>query len=141
MTQQIENLFTYCKNHIAEQLHYYEGQKYYACDLGDYLTEEINANGTFTYSRALAMDVLKEWWEDAALYYEYEKMSFGECTHNPFENPEAYTVCMVIEGVRSMLSQCKFINDHWNDEIKLTKRNIKTILAQLDELDENQNLF
>lgn len=141
MTQQIENLFTYCKNHIFDKLPEYEGREVYACDLGDHLTDGMNCDGTFTYSRALALDYLREWWDDAALYYDYERDNFGESLHNPFDNPEAYTVCMVIEGVRSMLSQCKFIDDHWNDQIKLTKRNIKTILAQLDELDENQNLF
>ena len=77
---------------------------------------------------------LKEWWDDAADYWNYEKDNFGENLHNPFDNPEAYTVCMVIEGVNGLMSQLQFIDKHWNDKITLSKRNINTIKKQLNDL-------
>lgn len=44
-------------------------------------------------------------------------------------------VCMVIEGVRSILSQVDLINDKWNDEIILTKKKVKTILEDIKDLE------
>lgn len=140
-TNNIEDFFTFCKNHIINNLPDHEGENVYMCDLGIDLTQAINCDGSFTYSRALAMDYLREWWDEAAQYWEYEKMNFGENIHNPFDNPEAYTVCMVIEGVNALLSRCAFVDDNWNDQITLTKEDIETILAQLEELDESEDIF
>lgn len=139
--ENIVNFVRFCKDKIIDELPNYEGQQHYACDLFDYLTEDINANGTFTYSTELAKDYLKEWWDDASDYWEYEKFNFGENYHNPFENPEAYLVCMVIEGVNQLLSKCKFIDENWNEEIELTEENIQTITEQVKELDEDEPVF
>ena len=132
----IKGFTTFCKNFIIDNLPDYEGETYYACDLGSYITEGINCDGSFTYSRAEAMDYLREWWDEASEYWDYESFNFGEHYYNPFDNPEAFTVCMVIEGVRGILARLPFIDQNWNDEIKLTKRNIKTIFKQLDDLGE-----
>lgn len=140
-TNDIPNFVRFCKDKIIDELPNYEGIQVYACDLFDYLTEDINANGTFTYSTELAKDYLKEWWDDASDYWEYEKSNFGENYHNPFDNPEAYLVCMVIEGCNQLLSQCKFIDDNWNDKIELTEENIQTITEQVEELDEEEKVF
>lgn len=137
----IPNFVRFCKDKIIDELQNYAGNEYYACDLGYTLTEDINADGSFTYSRELAKEYIKEWWDDASDYWEYEQMSFGEHTHNPFDNPEAYLVCMVVEGVSHILSQCEIIDKAWNDKIKLTKKNIKTITEQVEEIDEYDSLF
>lgn len=139
--ENIVNFVRFCKDKIIDELSKYEGQQHYACDLGYTLTEDINANGTFTYSTELAKEYIKEWWEDASDYWEYEKTNFGENFHNPFENPEGYTVAMVIEGVNLLLSQCKFIDEKWNEEIELTEENIQTITEQVEELDEDEPVF
>lgn len=131
----------YCKNHILDNLENYEGQNVYACDLGYTLTEGMNCGGTFTYSPALAIDYLREWWYEASDYWEYEKSNFGENYHNPFDNPEAYIVCMVIEGVNGLLAKCNYIDKHWNDQITLTKRTINTIKKQVEELSNETEVF
>ena len=122
----------YCKDFIKDHIENYEGQMVYACELGDSITEGINVDGSATCSTYEAKEYLKEWWDEAGEYFQYEKMNFGENLHNPFENPEAFHVCMIIQGVRSLLSQSSIIDKSWNDKIKLTKGKIKKILAEIE---------
>lgn len=44
-------------------------------------------------------------------------------------------VCMVIEGVNSLLSKSKFINKNWYNNIKLTDKNIKKIIREIKDLE------
>lgn len=141
MEKEIKPFIPFCKEYLKEQLDEYEGQTHYACDLGYILTEGINADGSFTYSRELAKDYLKEWWDEAGDYAEYEKFHFGGYEHNPFENPEAYTVCMVIEGINGLLSKCELIDSNWNDEIELTEDNICRLKDEIDELSDDEEVF
>ncbi len=141
MEKYIKPFIPFCKDYLKEQLDVYVEQTHYACDLGYILTEGINANGSFTYSRELAKDYLKEWWDEAGDYAEFEKFNFGEYEHNPFENPEAYTVCMVIQGVNGLLAKCSFIDENWNEEIYLTEENIWRIKDELDELPDDVDVF
>ena len=137
----MEQFIDFCKEKINNELNNYAGQTVDASELGFILTEDINANGSFTYSRELAKDYIREWWDDANDYWEYEKWNFGENVHNPFDNPEAYTVCMVIEGVNALLAKCPFIDEHWNEEIELTEENINLIKEQIEELDDDEPVF
>lgn len=121
----------YCQDFIQTELPEHEGRSFYMCDLGSYITEEINVNGSATFNRNKAKEYLKEWNDEAGDYWQYEKDNFGENFHNPFDNPEAYMVCMIIEGVRSLLSQCKVIDENWNDDIELTEEIITGILTEV----------
>lgn len=133
-TTKILDFDDFCKETIKDKLPEYVEQDVYMCELGMQLTEGMNCDGTFTYSRSEAKDYLREWWDDADEYWNYETFSFGEHFHNPFENPEAYLVCMVIEGVRSLLSQCHEVAENWNDQVELTQEMCDSIIEQLDEL-------
>lgn len=135
--EKIPEFFEYCKQYILDNLDEYEGQDVYACDLGITLTEGMCCDGTFTYSTAKAKEYLIEWFEDAAEYSEYEKFNFGERS-NPFENVELFTVKMVSEGVRSVLSRCEFINDNWNGKIELTPDIIAIIKEQVEEQTDDE---
>lgn len=128
-----KSLTDYCKDVITENIENYSIASVYACDLGDALTEGMRADGTCTYSTYEAKKYLQEWWDEAAEYHEYEKFNFGEVLNNPFESPERYMVCMVNQGVRSLLAQSDFIDKKWNDKITLSKRNIKRILKQIED--------
>ncbi len=130
----MENFSDYCRDTIIDALDSYEGQTVYSCDLAYTLTERMNADGTCTYSRAEAKDYIKEWWDEAGEYWEYENGNFGEHRWNPFDDPEAFMVCMVIGGVASMLSQCATIDESWNDEIELTADIIEKIKEEVAEV-------
>jgi hypothetical protein len=133
MKTNLKTLTDYCKDFIIDNLPDYLGTSVYGCDLGYTITEGINADGSCTYSTYEAKEYLKFWWDDAADYFQYEKDNFGENLYNPFKNPEAYMVCMVIEGVNSLLSQSSFIDKNWNNEIELTKKNIKKIIQEIKD--------
>ena len=130
----MESYFDYCKQHLLERLDAYIGASHYACDLGYYLCEEENANGSLTFSRKRAMEYLKAWWFDCGDFWEYEKDNFGEHPHNPFDNPEAFMVCMVIHGVDNILSQCRPINEAWNDTITLSDKFVAELKKEIEEV-------
>ena len=98
------DFITYCKNYVADHLGDFEGQTKDAYDLGVDITMGPNYDGTLTYSSYDAKEYLREWWDEASSFFEWEKSNFGE-THNPFEDPEGYMVCMVIEGVRTLIDR------------------------------------
>ncbi len=132
-----ENSFIdYCKNHIEEKIYGFVGQSFYGCDLSHELTMEENCNGTLTFDRKEAIVQLNEWWYDCADYWTYEKDNFGEHCHNPFDEPEAYMVCMVIEGCASLLGQTEALQEVWNDEFELTKELADKIVEQVYKINE-----
>ena len=140
MAQYIEDFIPFCKNHIISHLDDYEGYTHYGCDWADYLTEAMNADGSFTYDREQAKDYMREWWQDCDDFSEYEQLNFGQRT-NPFENPEAFLVCMVIEGVRGLMGQVPIIEKHWNENLELTPKVIKTIKKQVTALNDETEVF
>ena len=126
----LKDFVQYCKDYIYEHIDEHEGRDTYLGDFGYELTEGPNMDGTLTYSTELAKEYLREWWEDAADYFKYEACNFGRNT-NPFENPEAYMVCMVIEGVNALISDAVSDlgwDDMWGEKIKLTERRIDDIV-------------
>jgi hypothetical protein len=122
----------YCKEFIKNRLQDLEGLSYYACDFASELTMGINVDGTATYSTYKAKEYLREWWDDCADYFQYEKDNFGQNLHNPFEAPEVFHVCMIIEGVSSLLSQCTVIDQNWDDKIEITKEVIDSISEEIE---------
>ena len=134
METKLETLTDYCKDFIISNIDGYSDQSIYGCDLGYTITEGINADGSCTYSTYKAKEYIKFWWDEASDYFQYEKDNFGENLHNPFESPEAFMVCMVIQGVNSLLSQISFIDKNWNNEIELTEKNIKKIIREIKDL-------
>lgn len=136
----MKTLLEYCKDYILDHVEDYEGTTHYACDFPYTLTEGPNMDGTLTYSTAEAKDYLREWWWDCGEYWKYEKFNFGENLHNPFDNPEVYMVCMVIEGCYRILSECPVIEENWNDKIEITDEVIKQIKAYVEAYD-NEELF
>ena len=135
METKLETLTDYCKDFIISNIDGYSDQSIYGCDLGYTITEGINADGSCTYSTYKAKEYIKFWWDEASDYFQYEKDNFGENLHNPFESPEAFMVCMVIQGVNSLLSQISFIDKNWNNEIELTEKNIKKIIRKIKDLE------
>lgn len=115
-------------DYIKDTLPDYEGVSTYGSDLGNLITEEPNANGVYEDN---AWDFISKHIHDAKDEYDYEKDSYGEVLHNPFEDPDAFVVCMLINTVDGVLSQVPFVEENWNDEFELTKDIIDEILNSL----------
>lgn len=130
----METFEEYCKDFIVDNLDVYVGTDVYGCDLSSTLTEEINVNGSATFSRQKAMDYIKEWFDEVAEVYDYQVENYGRATQNPFGNPEAWMVCMIIEGCSSLLSQCKCVDNIWNDEVELTEELAEQIKEEIKNL-------
>ncbi|MGL5690435.1 MAG: hypothetical protein ACRDD8_06390 [Bacteroidales bacterium] len=131
----LEEFPEYCRSFIVDELSKYEGRVVYMCDLASEITMGINMDGSATCSARKAIEYLNVWWDQADEYFEYEKNNFGEVINNPFRSPETYMVCMIIEGVRSILSQSSFVEEHWGEEIELTESMIAQILDEIKEVD------
>lgn len=129
----MESFDEYCKSYIQDHLGEYQDQTHYASDLGFDITMGPNIDGSLTMSRQKAIDYLNAWWWDCARYDDWCKLEFGE-TRSPFENPEAYMVCMVIEGVINILRQCECLQDFENDQVTLTEEMIEKILEEVENL-------
>lgn len=130
-----ESFDVYCKDFIKSHIYDHLGRIVYACDFANEITMGINVDGSATYSTYEAKQYLKAWWDEAADYFQYEKDNFGEHRWNPFENPEAYMVCMVIAGVNYLMSEMKEIYNAWNDQIEVTQELCDNICEQLDDID------
>ena len=133
----MESFVQYCKDYILNHIDDFEGTSEYGCDWSYTLTESPNVDGTLTYSAYDASQYLKEWWDECGEFWEYEKDNFGEHMHNPFDEPEAYMVCMVIEGVSAILSYEPHIEESWNESLELTADVISAIKEYVEEWSGN----
>lgn len=76
--------------------------------------------------------------------WEELKFQFGSeylVDFNPFDNPEKFMVLVILESASYILGKCKTVEDNWNNEIVLTKENIKKIEKELKELDVNSSIY
>lgn len=133
----MENFVKYCKDYIVNHIEEYIGNVCDGCDLGYDITSAPNMDGTLTFSRYKALEYLSAWHEYAGEYFDYEKQNFGsDGMHNPFGNPEAYMVCMVVEGVNNILGRCPSIEEKWNDNFELTEDMVETIVSEVEDINE-----
>lgn len=123
-----KEIVQWASNYIKDNLPDWEGQEVYGCDLGNDLTEGPNVNGIYEDD---SWGFISTHINDARDEYDYEKDNFGEVLHNPFEDPEAFVVCMLINTVNDILSQVPLVEEYWNDKLELTQENIEAILNYL----------
>lgn len=127
----MKTFLTYVKDFITENISDYVGYDIYGADLAYTLTEDINRTGSATCNRYKAMEYIKEWFEDAAEVYRYQVENYGSASINPFEDPEGWMVCMIIEGVNNILGQCDAIEDVWSDVVELTADLAQKIIGEV----------
>lgn len=124
---------------LIDKLYDYEGTSCYSCDLAYTLFEAYNVDGSITYSTSDAKKWIKDNWEDLPEIMEELKFQFGndyfnDISINIFDNPEGFMVIIYLEVARYLIDKCKLIENNWNNEIVLTKKNINTIKKQLEEM-------
>lgn len=128
-----KNYVAYCKAHAIDALEEMKGwgNSSYGCDLSYTLTQEINVNGSATFSTHQAKEYIKFWWDEAAEVYDYQKWNYGDPICNPFDEPERFHVCMIIEGVSALCANCPTIEEFWNDKIELDNKTINRIIREI----------
>ena len=124
---------------ISDKLDEMEGSTVYGSDLSSEITMEDNVNGTmFVYTQD-ARDFINDHPEQAAETYDYFKDMGTDV--NPYENPDAYSFYMESYGVDKTLSESQYLQQHWNEEITLTKDVINQIKEDLGiETQQVQNI-
>lgn len=130
-----KNYLEYCKDFIIDNLEGYKNNVIHICDLGNYITEGINVDGSATYSTSEAKEYIKEWFEEAGEVYQYQVDNYGQCCQNPFESPEGFHVCMIIEGVNNILNQCETIGKYWDYKKTLTSKLINSIIKEVKQVE------
>lgn len=121
------------QEHIQNRLQDYEGGEYYACDLASELTMAENYDGCAIMWTNEALQFIADNWQYASDVFDHYALNL-DMKINPFENPCSYTFFMLDYGVSSVLAQCAYIDEHWNEEITLTPETIETITAQAAEI-------
>jgi len=136
----MKSFVTYCKQYIYDHIDDWRGQMVYPSDFGFDLTEGPNCDGTLTYSTYEAKEYLKEWWDEAADYFDYERGELG-ITSNPFENPEGYMVCMVITGVNTLIYRAfSELDIDMDEKVEITGDLIELLTEKVNE-DTIEELF
>lgn len=132
MLNKIENEV---KELLKEKLTDYEGHIAYGADLSWDLLEVENCDGTITYDRQQAIAWIKENFDLLDEVVEEIELNLGkESIPNVFSEPEKFMVVVYLEVAGGLLSNCKYIDDNWNNEIELTKEVVSSITKQLDNL-------
>ena len=132
MLNKIENEV---KELLKEKLADYECHIAYGADLSWDLLEAENCDATITYDRQQAISWIGENFDLLDEVVEEIELNLGkESIPNVFSEPEKFMVVVYLEVAGGLLSNCKYIDDNWNNEIELTREVVNTIIKQLDNL-------
>ena len=129
-----------CKDQIMSWLNDHEGQCIYGSDIDSAIVESDHVDGTFVLGTESAKEFIKDFWEEASDTFKHWEENMGE-TLNPFENPEAFTIYMEHYGVASLLNDCEFIQDNWDEDVALTPNIINQIQLELNKVINKEKEF
>ena len=128
------NIMNFMIDVLEDKLDNFEGTLMYGADMGYGLLEEENSNDTYTFSADEAMKKKKKYFDDIREVVSSIEFNLGaENVPNAFLEPETFMVNCMLEVSSVLCSNCKFIDDNWNNEIELSEENIKIIKSQLEE--------
>lgn len=131
-------------NKMIEKLYNYEDCKFYGCDLGYGLFESENIDGSFTYSTHKAKEWIKTYYDDIGEVWEELQFQFDKdflSNYNPFNEPEKFSVLILLEVSSYLSGKCKTIDENWNNEFVLNKKTIKKIEKELKELNNGGCIY
>lgn len=131
-------------NKMVEKLHEYEDCKFYGCDFGYGLFEGENVDGSFTYNTHEAKEWIKTYFDDIGevweeLQFEFDKDFLSQ--YNPFNEPEKFSVLILLEVSSYLSGKCKTIEENWDNELILNKKTIKKIEKELKELNDGGCIY
>ena len=132
------NFISDLKNTIIDRLNDYSGGSYYGCDLSYALFEGENVNGSVLCNTWQTKEFIKANFDLFGDLVAHCKDNL-DMVLNPFQEPEKAHVVLLLEASQSILSQCKLIDENWNNEIELTDKLIKKLTKQINDLQIDEN--
>lgn len=139
------------KQEVKERLPNWIGQLRYPCDLGNYLTENENSNGSWFCSRHEAREFIKNFFEDFEEYQGWYRCNFGEPEwfesepddyHHDVENVQCRMMIFAVEQCFNQAFNIAFENDKnvsrnlWNEKVEITQDFCDKIIKALEEVEE-----
>jgi hypothetical protein len=139
------------KQEVKERLPNWIGQLRYPCDLGNYLTENENSNGSWFCSRHEAREFIKNFFEDFEEYQSWYRCNFGEPEwfesepddyHHDVENVQCRMMIFAVEQCFGQAFNIAFENDKnvsrnlWNEKVEITQDFCDKIIKALEEVEE-----
>ena len=122
--------------YIVDKLHDFEGCTEYACDLAFTLLEDESRNRFITpYEKESRKWELSHFWDiETKLKETWDPEISGYIQKKFWDDPNGFMVCIYIETARDLLSQCKTIDENWNEKIELDEDTIQQIIKELEAL-------
>ena len=130
-------MINYVIDLLIRKLEDYEDTSIYGCDMAYTLLEQYNVDGSITYNTCEAIEWLKDNIQDIYDFLPTIKFEFGDEFYakiciDILDSPEKAMVIICLEKANEIMSNLKFINDNWNNEIVLNKENINIIKSELE---------
>lgn len=128
-------LKNYVIDEMIDKIYDMEGRTEYGCELGYAIFESANIDGSYTYNTQESIEWIGKYFSELGPVVEDTIANIGENIFpNPFNNPEAFQVAVMLEVSSQLIAQCPSTMEHWDDGIDLTKETIETIVKELEEL-------
>lgn len=123
-------------DYIVDKLHDYEGCTEYCADLAFTLLNDENQQGFITpYEKESRKWVLSHFWDiETKLKETWDPEISGYIQKKFWNDPNGFMTCVYNETARDLLSQCKTIDENWNEKIELTPETIQQIIKELEAL-------
>lgn len=120
---------------MIDELNEMEDREIYGADLGYEIFSEANCNGSYTCDAQESIDWIGKYFSEIGDVVESIEFNLGKgSVCNCFNEPEKFQVQIMLEVSSYLCNQCALVNVNWNNEIKLTEKNIKLITSRLEKL-------
>lgn len=129
-------LYEKVKEYLINELENHSEVTVYACDLGIELTDGICRNGTVENSTVGTIEKMKDYWNEYGSVFAYMEDNYGKAL-NLFDNSggfDAEAYCIIAGDI---LSNCDFIDENWDQEIRLDEETVKKIIYEIEEIEKD----
>lgn len=122
-------------DYIVDKLHDYEGCTIFCSDLAlTLLADEKQQGFIIPYNKESRKWALSHFWDiETKLKETWDPEISGYIQNKFWNDPNGFMVCVYLETARDLLSQCKTINENWNEKLELTPEVIETIIKEMEE--------
>lgn len=125
--------FESIKEDIVSRLEDMTGEEKYLCDIGFFLTETENANGSWYCSTYKAKEEISQHWEEFGVIAEYMHDVWG-CTTNPLLESERFH-CQAMNCLYEQAFNCAVCYfEEWNEQIAIDDELIERVKTALENV-------